>query len=103
MARAKAVPSRQAIGAPRPTFADIRDRLQLRVEGRTRVAPVAQVLSEMGYSTSHVGDRVERGKRRHGWPDRAAFKATRSGPKAMRGKAEWAAIAVGLAQFYNGA
>ena len=66
VARAKATPSRQAIGAPRPTLADIRDRLQPKVEGRTRVAPVAQVLSEMGHITSHVVDRVNRGKRRHG-------------------------------------
>lgn len=103
VARAKAAPSRQAIRAPRPTFADIRDRLQFRVVGQTRVAPVAQVLSVMGRSTSHVGDRVERGKRRHGWPDRAVFKTARSGPKALSGKDEWVATALVLEQLYNGA
>ncbi len=96
VARAKAAPSRQAIRAPRPTFADIRDRLQHGVEGRTQVDPVAQMLSEMGHSTSHVGDRVERGKRRHGWLYRAVFEVARSGPKAVSGKAKWAATVLVL-------
>jgi hypothetical protein len=90
--RAEVRPARPRASPKPPTSWDVvRASVTFRREQGRLVAPVQRVLAELKADTKHVGEAVQRVKRRHSFDDRHVFKTARLGGK-LGGTPEWVAV-----------